>query len=314
MKNLKNVFKVLMFTAIFSLTIVLSSCEIDREKVSVLVPTGTPSLGVADAFCNLDLIDYNIVSGSDPLVAGFTNQNYDIIVAPVNLGAKFYNTNQNFDYVLYETIVWGNYYLAANFNISSFDEIDGKTVVVFGKNSTPDVVLRTLIASKDLEVTLEYVDDVSTANSYLLTGKADIIVSAEPSLTKVKAKKDIYVFDLQNEWKVLTGSYSLPQAGIFVKKQSYEKASVKMALEKMAASVRLATKSPDKLINSAISVDDNLNTIGKETLLEAIPSCNLRLEEHNKEAIEFYFNQVIKLGIGQTVGGKLPDEGFYLQK
>ena len=31
----------------------------------------------------------------------------------------------------------------------------------------------------------------------------------------------------------------------------------------------------------------------------------------NKEAIEFYFSQVIQLGIGATVGGKLPDEGFY---
>ena len=51
---------------------------------------------------------------------------------------------------------------------------------VFGKNSTPDVVFRTLVASNGLNVNIEYVDDISTANSYLMSGKAEIIVSAEP--------------------------------------------------------------------------------------------------------------------------------------
>ena len=37
----------------------------------------------------------------------------------------------------------------------------------------------------------------------------------------------------------------------------------------------------------------------------------IAVEETDKEAIEFYFSQVIQLGIGATVGGKLPDEGFY---
>lgn len=212
---------------------------------------------------------------------------------------------------LYKTIVWGNYYLVSNEEIATLESLEGKTVLVFGKNSTPDVVLRTLISAKNINVNLEYVDDVATANSYLLSGKADIIVSAEPSLTKMSANKNFYTLDLQKQWQQLTGSYSLPQAGIFIKKDSKDEKYLKTVLDKMIESVQMAQTKPNVLIASAVSVDENLAKIGEETLQKAIGNCNLRVEETDKEAIEFYFSQVIQLGIGATVGGKLPDEAFY---
>ena len=41
-------------------------------------------------------VNYEIVGGSDPLVSAFTNATHDIIVAPVNLGAKLYKANGNY--------------------------------------------------------------------------------------------------------------------------------------------------------------------------------------------------------------------------
>ena len=305
--------KLLLVTLVIVFSASLVSCITPKEieKATLITPTGAPSLAIGDALLNSSYIEAEIVSGSDPLVAAFTKGTHDIIVAPVNLGAKFYNTNDKFEYVFYKTIVWGNYYLASTKEIASFDSLDGKTLLVFGKNSTPDVVVRTLIASKGLKVELEYVDDVSTANSYLLTGKADIIVSAEPSLTKISGKKTIYTYDLQKEWQALTGSYSFPQAGIFVKKAKKDDFNVRHALTALTDSVRLASTNPNKLVESSITVDSNLASIGENVLKEAVLKCNLKVAESQKEAIDFYFSKVIALGIGQTVGGKLPDEGFY---
>ena len=299
------------FIYIFSMLFITGCIDDSSKKVSVIVPTGTPSLGIANVLNDKTLVDANIVSGSDPLIAAFTNASYDVVVAPVNLGAKLYNANENFSYILYKTIVWGNYYLVSNEEIATLESLEGKTVLVFGKNSTPDVVLRTLISAKNINVNLEYVDDVATANSYLLSGKADIIVSAEPSLTKMSANKNFYTLDLQKQWQQLTGSYSLPQAGIFIKKDSKDEKYLKTVLDKMIESVQMAQTKPNVLIASAVSVDENLAKIGEETLQKAIGNCNLRVEETDKEAIEFYFSQVIQLGIGATVGGKLPDEAFY---
>ena len=307
-KNFKFIY---IFVVLFSMLFITGCIDDSSKKVSVIVPTGTPSLGIANVLNDKTLVDANIVSGSDPLIAAFTNASYDVVVAPVNLGAKLYNANENFSYILYKTIVWGNYYLVSNEEIATLESLEGKTVLVFGKNSTPDVVLRTLISAKNINVNLEYVDDVATANSYLLSGKADIIVSAEPSLTKMSANKNFYTLDLQKQWQQLTGSYSLPQAGIFIKKDSKDEKYLKTVLHKMIESVQMAQTKPNVLIASAVSVDENLAKIGKETLQKAIGNCNLRVEETDKEAIEFYFSQVIQLGIGATVGGKLPDEAFY---
>lgn len=307
-KNFKFIY---IFVVLFSMLFITGCIDDSSKKVSVIVPTGTPSLGIANVLNDKTLVDANIVSGSDPLIAAFTNASYDVVVAPVNLGAKLYNANENFSYILYKTIVWGNYYLVSNEEIATLESLEGKTVLVFGKNSTPDVVLRTLISAQNINVNLEYVDDVATANSYLLSGKADIIVSAEPSLTKMSANKNFYTLDLQKQWQQLTGSYSLPQAGIFIKKDSKDEKYLKTVLDKMIESVQMAQTKPNVLIASAVSVDENLAKIGKETLQKAIGNCNLRVEETDKEAIEFYFSQVIQLGIGATVGGKLPDEAFY---
>ena len=307
-KNFKFIY---IFVVLFSMLFITGCIDDSSKKVSVIVPTGTPSLGIANVLNDKTLVDANIVSGSDPLIAAFTNASYDVVVAPVNLGAKLYNANENFSYILYKTIVWGNYYLVSNEEIATLESLEGKTVLVFGKNSTPDVVLRTLISAKNINVNLEYVDDVATANSYLLSGKADNIVSAEPSLTKMSANKNFYTLDLQKQWQQLTGSYSLPQAGIFIKKDSKDEKYLKTVLDKMIESVQMAQTKPNVLIASAVSVDENLAKIGKETLQKAIGNCNLRVEETDKEAIEFYFSQVIQLGIGATVGGKLPDEAFY---
>jgi len=147
-----------------------------------------------------------------------------------------------------------------------------------------------------------------------MSGKAEIIVSAEPSITKLSQNKNIYTLDLQEEWRKLTGNVSLPQAGIFVKKDKAENDSVKKALKSMINSVRLASTNPKSLVKSAVKVDKSLNKIGEETLNNAVGKCNLRVDTNQKDAIEFYFTKVMDLGLGKTVGGKLPDEGFYYQK
>ena len=302
-----------MFIAIICLGLLVSCTESKTEKVSIIVPSGTPTLGVADALhSDADLFDYNVVQGSDALVAAFTNANYDIIVAPVNLGAKFYNSLNNFEYVFYQTIVGGCFYLVTSEDITELSQINGKEITVFGANSTPDVIIRSLINYYKLDVKINYVSDVAEANASLISNKSTIIVSAQPSISKFNASGKFNVIDLQAEWKKMSGStYSIPQAGIFVKKSKLDDKSVVNALNKLNASLSLSTTNPDKLAESGTQIDEALNKIGKETLIKAIPHCNFVTTKNNMAEIEFYFNKLIELNLGQTMGGKLPSEDFY---
>lgn len=302
-----------MFIAIICLGLLVSCTESKTKKVSIIVPSGTPTLGVADALhSDADLFDYNVVQGSDALVAAFTNANYDIIVAPVNLGAKFYSSLNNFEYVFYQTIVGGCFYLVTSEDITELSQINGKEITVFGANSTPDVIIRSLINYYNLDVKINYVSDVAEANASLISNKSTIIVSAQPSISKFNASGKFNVIDLQTEWKKMSGStYSIPQAGIFVKKSKLDDKSVVNALNKLNASLSLSTTNPDKLAESGTLIDEALNKIGKETLIKAIPHCNFVTTKNNMAEIEFYFNKLIELNLGQTMGGKLPSEDFY---
>jgi NitT/TauT family transport system substrate-binding protein len=171
----------------------------DDKKVSIIMPTGTPALGLAEYAVDAkedENITIDIVAGSDPLMAAFVNKSYNVIVAPVNLGAKMFKQYE--EYVLYSTFVWGNLYIASKQQINSFEDLDGKTVVAFGKNSTPDIVMQALLKHhKDINVTLEYVSDVSEANTLLAGNQDKIIVTAEPSITKLKSKFNLSIIDLQ---------------------------------------------------------------------------------------------------------------------
>lgn len=300
-----------LYFIIFALTLLLTSCiEIKQEEVKIIAPSGTPALALCNFFGKADEnIKYEIVAGSDPLVAAFTSGSHDIIVAPVNLGAKFYNTNQA--YLLYKTFVWGNTYIASLKEINTFEDLEGKEIVAFGEASTPGIVLKSLLKYFNVNANVSFVDDVSTANASLLTGKAEIILTAEPSLSNLKTKKELYTIDLQTKWMEMTGSYSYPQAGIFVNKEKITDTSVKDVLVKLITSVSDTINNPALSSGAAIKIDETFAKLGKEILTIAIPNCHYQLLESDQEAVEFYLNKLNELGLDKMYGGKLPDEGFY---
>lgn len=303
----------LFFTLIISLFMLTSCLSDDKTKVSVITPSGAPTFGIADALKNeKEKIEYEIVPGADALQAAFTNASHDIIIAPVNLGAKFYQSLNKFEYVYYQTLVGGCFYLVSSEDITSIKDLKDKEITVFGANSTPDVIIRSLINYYQLNVSINYVNDVTEANASLISGKAKTIVSAEPSISKFNANNKFKVINLQEEWKAISdSSYAIPQAGIFVKKDKLNDKNVKEVLSKFNDSVMLAKTNPSQLATSATEIDDALNKVGVQTLTIAAPKCNFISEKYNKDEVEFYFNKLIELGLGKTIGEKLPNEDFY---
>ena len=307
--------KIFLSFAILLLGFVMASCTITNgegytDKLTMIMPTGTPALALAEFAMTEENVKAEVVAGSDPLVAAFTSKSHDVIVAPVNLGAKMYSVYQ--EYVLYKTFVWGNLYLASKNQINSFKDLDGKTVVAFGKNSTPDIVMQALLKyHSDINVNVEYVSDVSEANTLLASGKAEIIVTAEPSISKLKSKLNLSVLDLQEEWAKMTGNESYPQAGIFVRKSITGKKYIKDALNKMKATILNANLNPSVCAEYAVELHSSFATLGKEVLVNAIPNCHYQIIENEKEAVDYYLQMMIDLGFEKQMGGSLPVDEFY---
>ncbi len=311
--------KILVCLGILFLGLIISGCNIIEDDVNqtkvvnVIMPTGTPSLALAtyveEATAN-KTANVEIVAGSDPLLAAFSSKSHDVIVAPVNLGAKMYQTYG--DYILYKAFVWGNLYLASKKSLNSIEELNGKTVVVFGKNSTPDIVFKAILKNyPELNVNIEYAQDVSEANTMLVSNQAEIIVSAEPSLSKLKSKLNLSVIDLQQVWAEMTGSASYPQAGIFVKKSEVNKKYIKDALAVMKDAIESAILDPNQTAAAAVNIHASFASLGTETLAASIPNCHYQLLASDQAAVNYYLQMMIDLGFGKQMGEVLPDDEFF---
>ena len=305
-----------IFVGLLSLLTIISlgGCvKKDDEEISLITPTGTPSLILGKSITERGNVKYDIVQGPDALKAAFIKGEKDIIVAPVNLGALMKASNESFSYRMVYTIVWCNYYIASNDLITSFSELDGKDVVVFGQNSTPDIIFRSLVSYYDIAPTVTYVSSVAEANGMLLSNKAHTIVTAEPALSVLLSKGTYNVLPLKDEWGKMVGDNEIdvPQAAIFVNIEAEDKC--KSFLDRIKNDIENVKTNKDTIVREAKSIDSNL-TSQDSIYIDALERCNYKICDNQKQSIELYFNKVIELGLGKTVGGKLPDETFYYSK
>ena len=96
-------------TLFILLLILISGCSVKEEtKLKILVPMGAPSIAAIPVLKE-DIHSVNLVSGTDPLQAALISPNpeYDIIIAPINLGASLISKNSS-QYRLWGFVTWGN--------------------------------------------------------------------------------------------------------------------------------------------------------------------------------------------------------------
>lgn len=191
----------------------------EPEKINLMVPQGATALATLSVYNN-EYADVTTVSGSDPLTAELakTDSSYDVIIAPINLGAKMIESG-NTKFRLASVITWGNLYI-----IGSDDYQAGEPFAAFGENAVPGKIL-----SKYGYENVTYFSGVQDVQAQLLSGKFAAGLIAEPAATATinKAKEQglsLHIIkDLQEE-ETVNGQKGYPQAAIFVKEGSEVKA------------------------------------------------------------------------------------------
>lgn len=200
--------------------LVLSGCQSKEPQtpVQVLVPQG------ATAMALLPLYDTNTnvetVAGSDVISAELvkTDSKYDLIVAPINLGAKLLEKG-NSEYRMQAVITWGNLYIVGTQEEGNY--------AVFGEGAVPEKILT--LTMPDTQGT--FYNSAQDVQAQLLSGQAQNGLLAEPAATATIAKAKEQGIELSVK-KNLQEAYNelypsstsgYPQAAIFVKKGSEDK-------------------------------------------------------------------------------------------
>lgn len=201
-------------TWILALVLMLAGCsskETTAEPIQILVPQGAPALALLPLYKGED-ISIDSVAGSDPLTAELAKaaSDYDVIVAPINLGAKMIE-KQSSDYRLASIVTWGNLYI-----VGSEEYQSGDPLAAFGENAVPQKIL----TERGFGENVTYFGSAQDVQAQLLSDRFTAGLLAEPAATatiakaKEKGMSFAILHDLQKNDEGQTG---YPQAAIFIK-------------------------------------------------------------------------------------------------
>lgn len=286
------------------LALSLSACSLmdkktedtsEVEKISVLCPTGAPALSILGAFEDQN-VTIQTVDGTDVLTSELTKKDseYDIIIAPTNLGAKIYSKAEAFQ--LSSVLTWGNLYI-----VSSKGEqwnCDGGQFAAFGEKAVPQLILNKVFDSENpIQETVTYYASAQEAQQALLSGKVDTALLAQPvaAATISKAKENdmelSVVADLQKMFQEKTNSEfkGYPQAGLFVR--SDRKAAVKSALKEIKSFIKNAD---DESITKAIE-NAGVDRLG-------VPNAKIAVKTWDAQNIKYNDAYTVKDEISSFLG------------
>lgn len=272
---------------------IASPSPIPDVKLNILAPKGATALPFIEVIQE-DKHKVDLVDGSDLLATAFVNPNpeYDVIVAPSNLGAKLIADGKS-EYKMLAVLTWGNLFLVGKENALEEAGILG----AFGQAAVPSKILDGVNVDGKIKLPIEYFNAVADVQMQLLSNKVSVGLLAEPaaSATIAKAKEkgtDLKILmDLQAEWQKVNKSESngYPQAAIFVRTDSYAKNQA--VIDQCMASVVKYLDAINKSENHALLVE-GINDVKPETL--GVPSSELtaktwsNLNIHYKEANEVF--------------------------
>lgn len=323
MKNNKRNFIKLFSVSLFLVfvTVLLASCQKDDKKYSIMTPAGAPAFSQLYLEKNSDKYDVTTISGPDNIPSHFNEGEFDVILAPTNIGMKLYNIakeqNKNFAYELAANVVFGNNYIVSKENLA-LEDLAGKKIYAYGKNATPGITLRYILEKNNIvPESIEYLPGGIDAQNKFLQDTDIIALIPEPALSGAEAQLSkrgitinrISVLDEYNKANNTTEGF--PQASLFVKKTL--KDSEKDAI------LKDIKKSIEKLNSDPEGSADIANNLGyqqpKAVIVNAIPHMNIKFVSGNdcKLAVENYFNIIIEVN-PNLIGTTLPDANFYYIK
>ena len=302
-------------------TFSLLSCGNDTTDdyvLSTATPVGAPALAQFElAYNYTEDSNYSVttLSGASYIKAALISGSYDLIYAPINLGAQVYNSNQS--YTLLCGITFGNLYLGSKGEINSLSDLNGKDLVLFGKGTINDLITNYILDSNNIETnSITYVADAATAKtSFVSDSDNKVYLLADPtkSASQIALKGNnisTYFIDIEEEYKNLTTYDGFAQAGLFVKKTTYQNHQdlVLDYLDKLEGSIESLNNLDNVSENNEKITELGYFSLPDAVLKSAIPGCNIRYETASsiKDMVEATYSLNLSL-----MGGSLPDEGFY---
>lgn len=289
----------------------------------VLALKGPTGIGMAklmdDAAKNKDS-EYTFTIAGQPTeaVAAVSGNQVDIAAVPTNLAATLYKrTEKGISMIAINTL--GSLYILEKGNtINSVADLKGKTLYATGQGANPEYVLNYILEKNNLkvgkDVKIEFKAEHSELATLMAAGECILGMLPEPNVSSAMAQNSELriALNLNDEWnKVADEASRLTMGCVIVRNEFLQNhpEQVKKFLTDLETSIKYAAENAAE----AGTLCETYGIVPKAALAtKAIPNCNLTFIKgaDMKPAIEGYFN-VLHTANPTSVGGAVPDEGFY---
>lgn len=292
------------------------------EKIVIQAPPAPPTAPILKMIESkpfgdkvaIEFIQYKTV---EEATARVIKGEVDFTVLPVNTAAKLYN--KNVDISLANVTTWGILYLlSSDPAVTGWQQLKGKEVYVGAQGASPDIITRYLLDKNQISISdlnVKYANSPEIAQM-MIQGLAKTAVLPEPQVTQVlsKNKSVKLILDYQKEWQLAEKTDAgLPQAGMVVQNAFVK--NYPIALATLQESYRAA-------LEQTVANPASVSALVKEKFSLPAPVFEASMTRTNlkfaaaadaRTDVDNYLSKLLQFS-PDMVGGKLPDEKFYLAK
>lgn len=290
--------------------------EVSALRVGAL--KGPTAMGMVRMMSDDSVNRYTLAGSADELTPKLIKGELDIICVPANLAAVLYNKTEG-QLVTLAVNTLGVLYIVENGgeSVQSMADLKGKTIVAAGKGSTPEFGLRYLLEQNgldpDQDMTVDWKSEHAECVAALAAGTADMALLPQPFVTVAQGKleKLRVALDLTEEWDALDNGSAMITGVAVARRELVEERPelVEKFLIEYARSVEWVN---ENTAEAAELVAANGIIESPAVAEKALPHCNIvcLTGEEMREKLSGYLS-VLAEANPESVGGRLPEDGFY---
>ena len=270
-------------------------------------------------------VEFKLWKSPDELRAYTLRGGADFIAVPTNVAANLYN--KKVELKLLNVSVWGILnMLTRDKTKKTLKDFVGCEIAMPFRADMPDIVFEEIIKKQGLDpkkdFKLRYLSSPIDAMQMLILRRVDHALLAEPA-TSIALRKtgsfplsviapDLYRGpDLQEEWgKTFKVESKIPEAGMAVIGDMMNNAyMIKRFNEEYSKSMAWYKANPKEAGEMMVKTIPMLDAEGVADSI-AYTQLDVVSAKDAKKDLEFFYD-ILKSNNPKTIGGKLPDEGFY---
>ncbi|MDE7284140.1 MAG: ABC transporter substrate-binding protein [Lachnospiraceae bacterium] len=261
---------------------------------------------------------FTMVAAADELLPKMVSGDLDIVLVPSNVASVLYSKTEGGVSVIDINTLGVLYMVSGDTSIKSMEDLNGRTVYLTGKGTTPDYVLQYLLTENGLttdDVILEYKSEATEVAAVLAENPDEVGVLPQPFVTAACIQNEALsiVIDMTAEWTALQGEGgSSLVTGVTVARNDFLQENPE-AVEEFLKEHKASAAYANDNVEDAAELVAGYGIIEKAPVaMKAMPYCNITYidGEDMKRALSGYLEVLFEQD-SSSIGGSLPGDDFY---